>query len=138
MTLHSSITHRYLESTCAALNQLDRAAPAHRTALLAVIAGGLLFFQGLWSFGLLPHLRLFSGHGSNCPGRSAFSTFLSSPNLHDVFIAGLLTGFLPCGLVYGFLTLAAIPAFPCNIDSQPRIFPQVVHGSCPLKRSPRA
>lgn len=76
-------------------------------ALLAVVAGGLLILQGLWSAGLLPRVLFFSGRAAACPGNSAFSTFLSSPNLQDVFLAGLLTGFLPCGLVYAFLTLAA-------------------------------
>ena len=38
---------------------------------------------------------------------SLFATFLKAPGLHNIFLAGLLTGMLPCGLLYGFVALAA-------------------------------
>jgi sulfite exporter TauE/SafE len=34
-------------------------------------------------------------------------TLLVSPKLNSAFLAGVFTGFIPCGLVYGFLALAA-------------------------------
>ena len=43
--------------------------------------------------------------------------FLGAPGLSNVLLAGVLTGFLPCGLVYGFLTLSSSSA-------------SVVHGLC--------
>ena len=43
--------------------------------------------------------------------------FLRAPGLSNVLLAGVLTGFLPCGLVYGFLTLSSSSA-------------SVVHGLC--------
>jgi sulfite exporter TauE/SafE len=33
--------------------------------------------------------------------------FLTSPHGLHILLAGVFTGFLPCGLVYGYLTLAA-------------------------------
>jgi sulfite exporter TauE/SafE len=76
-------------------------------ATLCVIAGVLLILQGLSSTGLISRLTRWKGNASPCPARSFFGEFLTRPGLTAAFVAGLLTGFLPCGLVYAFLALAA-------------------------------
>ena len=38
------------------------------------------------------------------------ASFLRSPGWSSVFLAGMLTGFMPCGLVYAYLALAASAA----------------------------
>lgn len=74
-------------------------------ALLAIGAGVLLAVQGLLAAGLLPK-RGIAGHAV-CPGAAAFRSLLTSKGSLDVFLAGIFTGFLPCGLLYGMLALAA-------------------------------
>lgn len=76
-------------------------------AVLSIVAGLLLVIQGLYSAGVLPAWRMRASSQSNCLARSFFGSFLTSPGWWNMFIAGLLTGFLPCGLVYAFLALAA-------------------------------
>jgi len=81
-------------------------------AALCVLAGLLLTVQGLIALGLVPR-RFFSKQpagGSLCLARSFVGPFLTSPRRSDVLFAGVLTGFLPCGLVYGFLALASSSA----------------------------
>jgi sulfite exporter TauE/SafE len=74
-------------------------------AVLAVVAGVLLVIQGLAAAGVLP-TRGVTGVAS-CPGASGFKALLEAQSLHEVFIAGVFTGLLPCGLLYGMLALAA-------------------------------
>ncbi len=79
---------------------------------LSVVAGAVLVFQGLRSLGLLPR-RAFpaiSGGGAPCLAGTFVGPFLTAPGLTNVLLAGILTGFLPCGLVYGFLALASSSA----------------------------
>ncbi len=76
-------------------------------AALSLIAGVLLVVQGLSAAGWLPAVRATPKHSHGCLPRSFFRSFLTAPGLTNVFIAGILTGFLPCGLVYAFLALAA-------------------------------
>jgi uncharacterized protein len=81
-------------------------------AALCVLAGLVLTSQGLIALGLVPR-RLSStgpGAGSLCLARSFVGPFLASSRRPDVWLAGVLTGFLPCGLVYGFLALASSSA----------------------------
>jgi sulfite exporter TauE/SafE len=66
----------------------------------------LLCAQGLQSARILPGWSS-SGTGAGCRAARLFRSFLLSPRRADVLIAGVLTGFLPCGLVYAHLTLAA-------------------------------
>ena len=77
-------------------------------AALAIAAGSLLIYQGLRTAGVLP--RTFQNAGSICLASDFLRAMLRNPALHGVFIAGLFTGFIPCGLVYGFLALAAAKA----------------------------
>ena len=74
-------------------------------AILAIAAGGFLIYQGLAALKLLPK-RMTVGH-TTCLAAGMFKTFLTGKSSTQVFLAGLLTGFLPCGLLYGMLALAA-------------------------------
>ncbi len=75
-------------------------------AVFAIVAGLLLIIQGLHAAGWLSwKVRRKSQHP--CVTRTVFSQFFKGGSSIGVFIAGLLTGFLPCGLVYSFLALAA-------------------------------
>ena len=79
---------------------------------LSLVAGFLLVFQGLLALGLLPRrlLPAISSGGVPCLAGTFVGPFLTSPGWTNVLLAGILTGFLPCGLVYGFLTLASSSA----------------------------
>jgi sulfite exporter TauE/SafE len=73
-------------------------------AVLALVAGGFLIVQGLLATGVLPK-RGVAGAAA-CPGAAAFKSLLGGRSTTDVFLAGLFTGLLPCGLLYGMLALA--------------------------------
>ena len=75
-------------------------------AMFAIVAGVLLIIQGLHAAGWLSW-RVRRRSGIPCVTRTVFSQFFRGGSSTGVFIAGLLTGFLPCGLVYSFLALAA-------------------------------
>lgn len=47
-----------------------------------------------------------------CLAGSFVGPFLRSDRIGEAFLGGMLTGFLPCGLVYGFLGLAAATGSP--------------------------
>jgi sulfite exporter TauE/SafE len=81
-------------------------------AALCILAGLLLAAQGMIGLGLVPHgfPSQRAAGGSLCLARGFVGPFLASPRLTDVLLAGVLTGFLPCGLVYGFLALASSSA----------------------------
>jgi len=74
----------------------------------AILAGLLLVFQGMLAAGWLT--RKIKGSGTGCLTASIFGKFLRGGSRTGVFVAGILTGFLPCGLVYSFLALAAASA----------------------------
>jgi sulfite exporter TauE/SafE len=81
-------------------------------AVLSMLAGGLLLFQGLLALGLFPW-RLGSavgGGGVSCLAGGFVGPFLRARGSLNALIAGMLTGFLPCGLVYGFLGMASSTA----------------------------
>jgi sulfite exporter TauE/SafE len=74
-------------------------------AVLAISAGVLLISEGLramgWSAGRSP-----MSPGS-CLGPHFFGALLAASRLRSVFLAGIINGLLPCGLVYAYLALAA-------------------------------
>ncbi len=76
-------------------------------AALAIAAGSLLVAQGLYSAGLLRRFRRRPSAAAYCPAQGLFASFLTAPGAWNAFFAGILTGFLPCGLVYTYLVLAA-------------------------------
>jgi sulfite exporter TauE/SafE len=73
-------------------------------AILAIVAGLVLVYQGLLAAGLLGRATVASG--VPCLAGSFFAEYLTAPGLQAPFLAGLFTGFIPCGLVYAFLALA--------------------------------
>lgn len=79
-------------------------------AALAIGAGLVLVYQGLKLAGLIPRRRTQVKEGGVCLSGSLLATFLRDTSFTGVFLAGLLTGLLPCGLVYGMLALAASTA----------------------------
>ncbi len=85
--------------------RLGREMPAlvHVQAGLSLVAGVLLIAEGLFALGVP---RPFARHAS-CPGAGMFATLLRGKEASAVFVAGLVNGILPCGLVYGYLALAA-------------------------------
>jgi sulfite exporter TauE/SafE len=78
---------------------------ANVPAILAIAAGTILVVQGLFAAGVLPKRGV--GGGVACPGAAGFRSLLQARGLGDAFLAGLFTGLLPCGLLYGMLALAA-------------------------------
>jgi len=75
-------------------------------AWLAVLAGLVLMVQGLAAAGWIRRPTV-SGSSAGCPGTSLFAMLFSLPGPWRPFLAGVFTGFLPCGLLYGMLALAA-------------------------------
>jgi len=69
----------------------------------AILAGMLLVIQGMLATGWF-RKRIQPDGG--CLTASVFGKFLRGGSRTGVFVAGILTGFLPCGLVYSFLALA--------------------------------
>jgi len=77
----------------------------HAQAVLAIAAGVALVVQGAKSAGWLRFGHPRFVHGP-CLAQNFFASFLKGPGASNVFLAGVFTGFLPCGLVYAFLALA--------------------------------
>lgn len=75
-------------------------------AILAIVAGVLMVVLGLISTGILPPIRVI-GTRTPCLSGSWLKAMLGGRGLTHAFLAGLFTGFIPCGLVYSFLALAA-------------------------------
>ncbi len=83
-----------------------RPAGLNATALLALAAGVFLTYEGLITAGV--GRRLFATRGvTTCPTGGLLRSMLRHRNRQGVFLAGVATGFLPCGLVYAFLLTAA-------------------------------
>lgn len=80
-------------------------------AILALAAGVLLVWQGLLAAGVVSQ-RFAGGKVGACLGGAFFGSFLRQPGMTGVFLAGLFTGLLPCGLLYGMLALAAATRNP--------------------------
>jgi sulfite exporter TauE/SafE len=98
----------------------------HAQAALALVAGAALIVVGLAATGAVPqriqakirrfatlpfatHRNAAQPHVA-CVGVGMLGTFLRAGGWRNVFLAGVFTGFLPCGLVYGFLALACSTA----------------------------
>jgi sulfite exporter TauE/SafE len=87
--------------------QLGRELPevVHVQAILSILAGVMLVAEGLFALGMVP--RPFAHTHAGCPGAGALGMLLRGKEASAVFVAGLMNGVLPCGLVYGYLALAA-------------------------------
>ena len=92
------LTHQWDSSTIARWTTLP--------AAMSISAGLFLIYQGLLATGLIPR-RGVTGKPTGCMASSIFASYLKDGRTGSVFFAGLFTGLLPCGLVYGFLALAA-------------------------------
>jgi sulfite exporter TauE/SafE len=79
---------------------------------LSIAAGGLLAVHGLLALGIIPRslLPVLKGGGTPCLAGTFVGPFLTARGWANILLAGILTGFLPCGLVYGFVTLASSTA----------------------------
>ncbi len=84
-------------------------------AIMAIFAGVAITYLGfasLTGFSILPYLRSSSAQShrkSNCTSASLFASVFkqSAGGPTGAFLAGIATGFLPCGLLYGMLSIAA-------------------------------
>jgi sulfite exporter TauE/SafE len=74
-------------------------------ALVAIAAGVFLVFQGLVAAGLI-RKRGVGPAAAPCLAGGFLGHFLRQPTAGTAFFAGLFTGLLPCGLLYGMLALA--------------------------------
>lgn len=74
-------------------------------AWLAILAGVFLLIQGFMAGGLIPQRLVLTA--PSCLTADFLRSMLRAPGRTGVFLAGMFTAFLPCGLVYGFLALAA-------------------------------
>ena len=79
-------------------------------SVLGVVAGVFLITVGLLSTGLVRRLGGSPGKHGGCASAMWLKTFLTAPGFSGALLAGVFTGFLPCGLVYAFLALAAAAA----------------------------
>jgi sulfite exporter TauE/SafE len=74
--------------------------------LVAVVGGALLVILGLTSVGVVPRLNMSRFGPRSCAAAGWLKTLLRDPSPLSAFLAGVFTGFIPCGLVYGFLAVA--------------------------------
>jgi sulfite exporter TauE/SafE len=91
--------------------RITRSVPAfiNLPALLAIAAGLLLIWQGLVSAGVV-RVGKWKTAPTPCLAGTLFAGLLTGNRWLDVFLAGMFTGLLPCGLLYGMLALAASSA----------------------------
>lgn len=83
----------------------------HAQAWLAIAAGLLLCWQGLLASGLL-RAQWRGTSSMPCLSGEMLKACLARPSRLGVFLAGMANGFLPCGLVYAYLALAATRGTP--------------------------
>ena len=76
------------------------------SAILCAVAGLFLIYQGLLALGIRIRRKTAETTNGPCLLSPILANFLRSERRGSTFLAGVLTGFLPCGLVYAFLTLA--------------------------------
>lgn len=75
-------------------------------AWLAMLAGVVLVLMGLVTAGVMPRPATRLLGGLPCGAAGWLKTFLSAPGWSGALVAGVFTGFIPCGLVYAFLLKA--------------------------------
>jgi len=76
-------------------------------ASLSIIAGVALILLGLSTAGFLPSLSIRWLSANPCTGAKWIKTLLTGQGALSALLAGVFTGFIPCGLVYAFLAYAA-------------------------------
>jgi sulfite exporter TauE/SafE len=75
-------------------------------ASLAVVAGAALVVVGAAMAGVFPRTRWKVLSTVPCSAAIGLKTMLLAPGLRGAMLAGMFTGFIPCGLVYAFLLKA--------------------------------
>lgn len=75
-------------------------------AALAIVAGLLLLHEGLRALGFVVRRSSAAG-GLPCVAGGRLRALLAAPGAATALAGGILTGFLPCGLVYAYLAVAA-------------------------------
>ncbi|ADB18169.1 conserved hypothetical protein [Pirellula staleyi DSM 6068] len=88
-------------------------------AVLAILAGLMLVYQGAKATGIISYLSRVASYfsfrktsttntpsGTVCLAGGMIGKLLRQPHATGAFMAGMATGLLPCGLLYGMLALA--------------------------------
>lgn len=78
----------------------------HLSGWLAVLAGLFLVYEALSQLGVSFPWKSRSGSMTPCSSAMLLSPFFRGRGMSGAFLAGALTAFLPCGLLYGMLALA--------------------------------
>lgn len=76
-------------------------------AVLSIVAGVSLVLLGLSTAGVLPALSIRWLSAPPCTSARWIKTLLTGRGPVSALLAGVFTGFIPCGLVYAFLAYAA-------------------------------
>ena len=76
-------------------------------AALSIVAGIALLLLGMSTAGLLPPISNRWLSSAPCTAARGLKSLLTSGSLVAALVAGVFTGFIPCGLVYAFLAYAA-------------------------------
>jgi sulfite exporter TauE/SafE len=76
------------------------------TSILAFVAGLILLREGLITAGVMRRAAI-NGTASICGTGGVLRALLKQRSHLGLFLAGIANGFLPCGLVYAFLLIAA-------------------------------
>lgn len=76
-------------------------------ASLSIVAGVTLVLMGLATAGWLPALSARWSVTQPCTAARWLKSLLTGPGAVSALLAGVFTGFIPCGLVYAFLAYAA-------------------------------
>lgn len=108
-SLGRTLTYTFLGIAAAAVGARflrSQGNPVIMQAVFAVVAGILLIIQGINAAGWV-RWRVRRQTSLPCITSTVFSQFFTGQSGAAAFMAGLMTGFLPCGLVYSFLALAA-------------------------------
>lgn len=74
---------------------------------LSIAAGVVLVWLGLATAGVLPRVGGKWLNNTPCAAATWFKMLLTSPGAVSAVLAGVFTGFIPCGLVYAFVVYAA-------------------------------
>lgn len=74
---------------------------------LSIAAGVVLVWLGLATAGVLPRVGGKWLNSTPCAAATWFKMLLTSPGAVSAVLAGVFTGFIPCGLVYAFVVYAA-------------------------------
>lgn len=80
--------------------------PVNPQQAFSLLAGAIMIFIGLATFGLVRMPPAWSAATSRLFA-PLFAYFLNARGWFGYFLAGMANGFLPCGLVYAFLAMAA-------------------------------